>query len=478
MRQEIEELQNLLNNGKYYPARKQILSYLEITPTDLNLWELLANTFFQQRYYREAYEILACLHLVQPLKNFARLEELQKLLSSAPKQRFNFIEFLSLPETTITACLIFKNNVDVIKQWYESISNFVDEIIAVDTGCTDNTTAFLETKDNVTLVRYEWDQHFANARNAALPYVTSEWTVWMDSDEFLEPYVLPINPLKFVASYYKALDTTPLLSIQLHDYVENKLQNTYQVTRMYPNTGSYHFIGRIHEQLVEKGNSQYDSVSLLSTSISFKHIGYTQEMLEKHQKMERNIKMLQLQIVEDPINPAWSMYLGREYLNINDYQNAISHLLLAEQKLKDYPQFNRVLDIYNYLIGGYFKNNQLDLAKEICQKALAIDPAFPNALYYLNHIQIQEVATLIEEAYKTNIKIKQSFDTYKGIVSPDLSILNWRADYLKATILRFNGQLAEAQQTLETISVLEEDYKEDKQFIMDQHNKLISLLKR
>jgi glycosyltransferase involved in cell wall biosynthesis len=65
-----------------------------------------------------------------------------------------------------------------------SVKGIADEIVILDTGSTDNTVEVAKTFTDNVFFR-EWDDSFANARNACQEHCTGDWILWLDCDEEL-----------------------------------------------------------------------------------------------------------------------------------------------------------------------------------------------------------------------------------------------------------------------------------------------------
>lgn len=82
----------------------------------------------------------------------------------------------------ITVVIITKNEekniVDVIKNAHK-VSN---DVIIVDSGSTDKTVELAEANGARVIYR-AWDNDYATQRNFALPYVNTEWVLYLDADE-------------------------------------------------------------------------------------------------------------------------------------------------------------------------------------------------------------------------------------------------------------------------------------------------------
>ena len=63
---------------------------------------------------------------------------------------------------------------------------YVDEIVVVDTGSTDNTLQIIDQYADVR-GEFEWVEDFAAARNASLELAGSDWVLVLDADERIDP---------------------------------------------------------------------------------------------------------------------------------------------------------------------------------------------------------------------------------------------------------------------------------------------------
>lgn len=85
----------------------------------------------------------------------------------------------------LSVAIVCKNNADTIGRTLASVAGLATEIVAVDSGSTDDTIAILESHD-ATIIRTEWKGHVAT-KQMALEACTQAWILSLDSDESLEP---------------------------------------------------------------------------------------------------------------------------------------------------------------------------------------------------------------------------------------------------------------------------------------------------
>lgn len=78
-----------------------------------------------------------------------------------------------MKKTTLSLCMIVKNEEKYIAKSIDSVKNIVNEIVIVDTGSTDSTLEILKNY-NVKLYNYKWENDFASARNFAINKVKSD----------------------------------------------------------------------------------------------------------------------------------------------------------------------------------------------------------------------------------------------------------------------------------------------------------------
>ena len=91
----------------------------------------------------------------------------------------------------ISACLIVKNEEEMLEPCLKSLQGVVDEIIVVDTGSTDGTIDIIKKYD-CNLQHFEWINDFAAARNYAKSFATGDFMLVIDADERAEPSCVPV----------------------------------------------------------------------------------------------------------------------------------------------------------------------------------------------------------------------------------------------------------------------------------------------
>ena len=85
---------------------------------------------------------------------------------------------------------IVKNEEKLLGQMLRSVRDFVSEMIVVDTGSTDYTVELAKSL-GARVEHFDWCDDFSAARNYALSFVKTPWTIWLDADDIvLNPEIL------------------------------------------------------------------------------------------------------------------------------------------------------------------------------------------------------------------------------------------------------------------------------------------------
>ena len=182
--------------------------------------------------------------------------------------------------------------------------------------------------------------------------------------------------------------------------------------------------------------------------------------MQQKDKMQRNITLLAQMVADEPNNPGWWYFYGRETLGSGDSTKALEIFLKTEQLAEQQPRFGRMVEVYMLMAKIYLPLNQLDEAEAVCKKALAIHSDYPDASFFLAQINVRRAIQQAQEAEKNIKKAKQDFTSYRSNVSADHQIAQWKADMLLADVASLAGKLPEAQQIYKQIQAWFPDMRE------------------
>ncbi|RYD02260.1 hypothetical protein N752_25955 [Desulforamulus aquiferis] len=103
----------------------------------------------------------------------------------------------------ISLCMISKNEGTRIQRCINSARPFVDQIIVVDTGSTDNTVNIAKEL-GAEVYKADWQDDFSHARNESLKYATGKWILFLDCDEELDSNTAPLLRSSLFKSEHEA----------------------------------------------------------------------------------------------------------------------------------------------------------------------------------------------------------------------------------------------------------------------------------
>lgn len=87
---------------------------------------------------------------------------------------------------TLSVAMIVKNEAQDLAACLDTVKDWVDEIVILDSGSEDNTQQIAEHYGAKWFVNTDW-QGFGKQRQLAQQYVTSDYVLWLDADERVTP---------------------------------------------------------------------------------------------------------------------------------------------------------------------------------------------------------------------------------------------------------------------------------------------------
>ena len=220
-------------------------------------------------------------------------------------------------KTKISACYIVKNAAEDFRRSLESVAKFVDEIVVVDTGSTDET---VEVAKNfgAKIFHEPWQDDFSAPRNVALREATGDWVVFLDADEY------------FVNGCAKNLRTAVKLAqkaqvpglavkwVNVDADNGNAVINASYVLRIFQRTPNVHYVGKIHEE-VFSGEEHLTLVMAPAELLTLNHTGYSATL--SRAKAERNLKLLLEELATSDKPERIYSYLTDAYYALEDWAN-------------------------------------------------------------------------------------------------------------------------------------------------------------
>ena len=307
---------------------------------------------------------------------------------------------------TIAACMIVKNEEDMLGACLHSITPLVDDLVVVDTGSDDATVEIAE-EYGARVFHFPWTGDFSEARNVALDKSESDYILIMDADEELEQVDIP--PIKEAAK-----SGVEGFIFQIHNLMSGGV--ALQVQERLFKTGMGHYEGIKHNQLMGSR-----SRTMIPARIS--HYGYNLTPKKQKAKNLRDKGLLETQIEAEPDNTFhWRNYL-RTLLSSMLYDDVIAHGVAIRERILSESLV--VTDgsyrlICTDLANAYASQGETEKAIEVLAPLVRDNPSYIDGHFYL------------ADCYFTNAQYQESLNEYVAYIQ---SLAYAKANYATITSL-------------------------------------------
>lgn len=213
--------------------------------------------------------------------------------------------------STISLCIIVKDEEMHIARCLDSVAELVDEIIIVDTGSTDKTVEIASAYTQ-KVYSYPWKDDFADARNYSFSCASMDYCMWMDADDILEE----AEKDRFIHLKQSLAPDTDIVMMKYNTSFDEagRPSFSYYRERWIRNNAEYRWVGAVHEVIPPKGKLLYSDIAI------------------SHKKLtggdpDRNLKIYQKMITAGkPLEARQQYYYGRELYYHKRYEEAASVL--------------------------------------------------------------------------------------------------------------------------------------------------------
>ena len=213
--------------------------------------------------------------------------------------------------STISLCMIVRDEEDVLGRCLESVADLVDEIVIVDTGSKDKTRE-IAWRYTDKIYDFEWIDDFSAARNYSFSQASCEYCMWLDADDVLEP----LDREKFLRLKESLGPKTDVVMMRYNTGFDSQGQVTfsYYRERVVRNRMGMLWKGAVHEVIDTRGNTIYSDC------------GVTHRKLRQSDP-KRNLRIFEKLIGQGAeLDPRQQFYYGRELYYHKRYQEALKVL--------------------------------------------------------------------------------------------------------------------------------------------------------
>ena len=303
---------------------------------------------------------------------------------------------------------ICKNEMKFAAKWLDSMSE-ADYIVILDTGSTDGTYEFFKNDPRVTRVEQKeikpW--RFDVARNESMKLVPDDANILFstDLDELLEPGWGDLIRANWTENTWRG----HYRYIWSHT-ADGSPGETFWYDKMHIRGYQWHFA--VHEVLLPPGGYEALEDEKNGHLIDFGNAITLHHYPDQTKSRASYLDLLKLRVEEQPEETYGYYLLGREYGNLQQFDEAIKNfeICLSLPTIKTFPLVRYC--VLGYLGDIYCIKGDTAKATQYYNKQLFIDKTYREPYYNLANIYNQqglyEIAlTLMQEGLKNGI---QHFD--------------------------------------------------------------------
>lgn len=233
---------------------------------------------------------------------------------------------------SVGLALIVKNEQDNLPNLLKSVEGAFDQVVLLDTGSTDDTLKVAREWGSAEVKRqaeaggdfkftesnFKWCDDFAAARNAADALLETDWLAWADADDEI------VGAQNIRALLSQASDDIAAF-VCGYDYARDPQGNCacYLRRERLVRAGKGMWTGAVHESQLVAGRQQDVSPEV----VLWRHL-----KTDVGESSDRNRRILEKWVEDEPRNPRVLSYLGTEYLVVGEHEKAA-------------PYFERYLDL-------------------------------------------------------------------------------------------------------------------------------------
>ncbi|MFT3881793.1 MAG: glycosyltransferase [Gemmatales bacterium] len=348
---------------------------------------------------------------------------------------------VSQEPATVSLCMILKNEEGNLAACLDGIHDLVQEMVIVDTGSTDATKAIAE-KYGAKVVDFPWVDSFAAARNVSLEHASGDYIFWLDADDRVDEANRAKLKALFSTLHIGEMMGVDMKCVCLPDPISG-VTTVVDHIRLFPRHPAIRWKYRIHEQILPAIRQKGGTVRF--ADIHIQHVGYQDPALRRR-KLDRDIRLLNLENDEHPDDPFTLFNLGSVYLELDQAQTAIP--LLERSLARSHPTDSIVRKLYALLVQAHKRLNQQLAALAICQQGQKHYPQdaellFQEGLLKRDTGDLSGAAKTLEQLLLT--KEKHHF------ASVDVGLSSFKARHNLAVVYREMGRIPNAIQVWQQV---------------------------
>ncbi len=296
--------------------------------------------------------------------------------------------------------MIVKDEEKFLPTCLESVKDYVDEIIIVDTGSTDKTVEIAKGY-NAKIFHHAWENSFGKARNYSLKYATCDWVLILDADEEVDK-----EDAHKLREAIKDNSANVIYLPVISKPIRGKNTSIANSERIFKNHLDFHYEGIIHNNLKYSGPTK-------KANIRIYHYGYNHDDEQMERKFIRTSTLLKEQIKNDPENPIPHHYLAISYLDRNRNDECIRE---AMEAIRLFELQNSNLQVrmltYHTASVAFYRKKDLTNAEIYALKAISFYPDYVDAYSVLSSVYfLRKEYNKCIEASKKYLRLLKSIES-------------------------------------------------------------------
>ena len=294
---------------------------------------------------------------------------------------------MSADQPFISVAMMVKNEEAFLDDALTSAKAWADEIVVVDTGSTDKTVEIAKSH-GAKVSYFEWCNDFSAARNETLRCATGQWIVILDADERLQgpdPAGLRTYLQNLSTGYPFNVVTLKVVNTTTKGEVLSELDGIRIIPgdrRLGYKNRVHHVFGSLDPKFSQIDRHHFDGLQIM-------HLGYDPEVYEARKKGERSLPLIEMMVAENPNDPLYKYYLGRELHSLKRFSEAAGHLKDAHNQLGKNENADKdlVFDIAWFLIRAMVSAQEpAEQTLKIARDVVAKIPNKPDLWYLIGYL--------------------------------------------------------------------------------------------
>ena len=233
-------------------------------------------------------------------------------------------------QPTLSLAMMVRDEEEMLEEALLSVRDLVDEMIVMDTGSEDRTVEIARDL-GATVSFFEWCDSFSAARNETLKRATGDWVFVLDADErvkggdrdALHAMLRPSPHFPFQAFLVNVLNVS----------VDGEPLSSAYGPRVFPNDRRLGYSGLVHNQLGPLDPADPPLNASYLEDLEIIHLGYDETVYARRRKSERSLPLIEQALREQPDDLAMHLYLGREQMRLQRFDQASVTLLATVERM-------------------------------------------------------------------------------------------------------------------------------------------------